>query len=166
MSQQRRFVTKGVFTLRTFAGLTVHMTFNVFMQMGLIYEFFMTISTKKVDSTWCFLIIIVSSQRLVSVTFLRTLFTYYFLIFVLIQHIPLQIVFSCTLFIALWYHNVQLLCMLPLHLEEYDHWGHGFVINSLVVCVAKLLLPESSVFVRFFTLLTVNMSVFSDMFQI
>ena len=46
--QQRRFVTKGVFTLRTFVGLTVYMTVHVSRTMGLMYECFMAISTRKV----------------------------------------------------------------------------------------------------------------------
>ena len=46
----------------------------------------------------------------------------------------------------MWYHNVQLRCGdpygSPQYLEEYEHWGHCFVTNALVVFLAKLLITK------------------------
>ena len=60
----------------------------------------------------------------------------------------LNVISQCA--IEMW----RMLNMLPLYLEKYELWGHCLVTNAMVVFVAKLLLPESSVVVCFPTLLT------------
>ena len=155
MPQERRFVTKGVYTLRKFVGLTVHMTVDVSMTMGLIYGCFMAISTRKVRFG-----LVLSNHNGVVAGFgqwhiqkntdhilfpsLRAYsalccFKYFFPTHNLSQWSNLNVVSQCT--IEVWRP------MLQLYLEKCEQTGHCFVTNALVMFVAKLLLPESSVVV-------------------
>ena len=112
-------------------GFTVHMRVHVSMEMGLIYESFMTISTK----TFLFSLVLsnhMSSQGVPQSKEHRSLIVF---IFVLIQDMPLKIAFFCKSFIAV----VIFECGVAMY-------------NTLVVFLAKLLSPESSAFVRLSTI--------------
>ena len=153
MPQQSRFVTKGVFTLRPFVGLTNHITFHVSLTMGLIYECFMAISTRKVRFGLVFFnhncVVAGFGQWRIQKYTDHILFSYlcacstyaasnsFFPAHNLSQWSHLNVVSQCT--IEMWRP------MLPLYLKKYEQRGHCFVTNSLVMFVAKLLLPESAV---------------------